>query len=358
MTPRVLGLFAGTEGENVGGVQRSGQLAWEALRAETAKCKSWVHSIWYDPRSHGAQTTHNDVMVVSSKGAAVLEILRQPRRLELLLLWHAGFLKLLPFFRATEKRVVLFLHGIEAWQRLDPLSEYLLNRINLFLSNSEHTWQQFLRFHPSCRNISHRVVPLGIGEPLTAPSPAPDVLPVLLMLSRLLRSEDYKGHREVIAAWPRVLQQLPDAQLWIAGDGDLRPELERLVAARHLQNSVRFFGRVSEEQKQQLLEQCRCLAMPSRGEGFGLVYLEAMRVGRPCLVSHCDAGREVVNPPEAGLAVDPDDSRALAAALVRLLTPNAEWETWSQNARRRYEENFTAAHFQQRLIQALSPFLC
>jgi len=77
--------------------------------------------------------------------------------------------------------------------------------------------------------------------------------------------------------------------------------------------------------------------MPSRGEGFGLVYLEAMRLGRPCLVSTMDAGREVVNPPEAGLAANPDNQEELVSAVCRLLADRAEWRQWSAQARRRYE---------------------
>jgi glycosyltransferase involved in cell wall biosynthesis len=93
--------------------------------------------------------------------------------------------------------------------------------------------------------------------------------------------------------------------------------------------------------------------MPSRGEGFGLVYLEAMRLGRPCLVSTHDAGQEVVRPPEAGLAADVDNPRELANALCRLLEDGPEWQAWSEQARKRYLSAFTARHFQARLLQAL-----
>jgi glycosyltransferase involved in cell wall biosynthesis len=93
--------------------------------------------------------------------------------------------------------------------------------------------------------------------------------------------------------------------------------------------------------------------MPSRGEGFGLVYLEAMRLGRPCLVSTRDASRETVNPPEAGLAADPDRPEELADALVQLLSDSPRWGQWSADARRRYEARFTAEHFQRRLLDAL-----
>jgi hypothetical protein len=61
----------------------------------------------------------------------------------------------------------------------------------------------------------------------------------------------------------------------------------------------------------------------------------------------------VVNPPEAGLAINPDDQPALIAALQRLLTPGIEWKRWSMQARQRYERQFTARHFQKRLVEAL-----
>jgi glycosyltransferase involved in cell wall biosynthesis len=130
--------------------------------------------------------------------------------------------------------------------------------------------------------------------------------------------------------------------------------LQRLVEERGLARKIRFFGAISETEKQRLLERCRCLAMPSRSEGFGLVYLEAMRIGRPCLVSTVDAGREVVNPPEAGLAADPGNQQSLSDAICRLITPGLEWDLWSARARERYERYFTASHFQERLSNALA----
>ena len=121
-----------------------------------------------------------------------------------------------------------------------------------------------------------------------------------------------------------------------------------------LADRVHFFGKVSESRKQELLLRCHCLAMPSRGEGFGLVYLEAMRLGRPCLVSTLDAGREVVHPPEAGLAADPSNPLALADAICRLLTEGSDLQTLSLQARRRYDSYYTASHFQNRLLKALA----
>jgi len=97
--------------------------------------------------------------------------------------------------------------------------------------------------------------------------------------------------------------------------------------------------------------------MPSAREGFGAVSLEAMHMGRPCLVGTLDAGREVVNPPEAGLAVDPAEPAGIASALSRLLKPSPEWEEFSRRARCRYESRFTAGAFSGRLVAALGELL-
>ena len=264
-----------------------------------------------------------------SKFAAILAATRWRPRIQTILIWHLALLRLLPFFRLQDARIVVFLHGIEAWRRQDWLTRKLLRGVDLFLSNSDYTWSRFVSTHPEVANTAHRSLHLGIGAPLKAAIPRPVCPPAVLMISRLLRSEDYKGHRTLIAAWPRVLKRIPDAELWIAGEGDLRTDLEITAKNLGLANHVRFWGKISEDEKEALLTRCRCLALPSRAEGFGLVYLEAMRMGRPCLVSTTDAGREVVNPPEAGLAANPDDPQELANSVCRLLSDGAEWELWS-----------------------------
>ncbi len=352
----LLGLFPSFDGLNPGGIEGSGCIAWDAVRRELNDRKSACYLLTY-ANGHGAahKLAHTEFDAAYSKSEAIRLALSSGFAPRSFLVWHVGLLKLLPFFRAAHANRVLFLHGVESWKRLDPLTERMLRRIRLFLSNSDVTWSRFLAYHPEFSNVRQRTVPLGIGDPFDTELPLPDPRPTALMLGRMARVENYKGHREIIEAWPSVLQVRPDAKLFIVGEGDLRSELEGLVRARGISESVRFWGRVSDEQKEELLLRSRCLALPSRGEGFGLVYLEAMRLGRPCLVSTLDAGREVVNPPEAGLAADPNKPEELASALCRLLSEGDQWGRWSLQARRRYEENYTAKHFTERLVAALFP---
>jgi phosphatidyl-myo-inositol dimannoside synthase len=332
----LLAIFPAFESKVFGGVQASGREAWRSITNQSAVRSD---AFYYEPGT--------------AKLAALVRATARRAPADTVLVWHSGLLKLAPFIAASNKRVVLFLHGVEAWRTHDPLTSRLMKKTGLFLSNSDHTWSRFISLNPHLKDATHRTVHLGIGERSEAPAVAPHDPPAALMIGRLSRDEDYKGHREVIQAWPSVLASMPAAELWIVGGGDLRPELEQITQTLGLTEHVRFFGAIPDSQKDDLLQRCRAFVLPSTGEGFGLVYLEAMRLGRPCLVSKLDAGTEVVNPPEAGLSADVRNPANLAAAILRLLTAGPEWEAMSERARQRYETLFTAHHFEQRLLAAL-----
>ncbi len=355
---RILGLFPSFDA--IGGVQASGEVAWQGI-VETFKDGypdggfRKPHLLVYgDHSKHQNKEFHKLLAHSTSRLNALVNAIRLREPIKIAVVWHLDILKLLPFLDLRHARVALFLHGIEAWKRHHWVYGHLLSRVQLFLSNSDYTWDRFLHLNRSYSLAPHLTVHLGLLSEHRGNLPPAGSPPTVLMLGRLEENEDYKGHREMISAWPLVLQSVPEAELWIAGDGSLRKQLEQLVAKRHLIQSVRFWGQVSEAQKQALLAHCRCLALPSRNEGFGLVYLEAMRLGRPCLVSTSDAGREVVNPPEAGLAVDPTDEKELARSVCHFLMGGPCWDALSQRARQRYESNFTANHFKTRLVRALN----
>ena len=337
---RVLALFPNFANGHVGGIQESARSAWAAIAANTQ-----AELLCYG-RSDGRRFALHDSRLGTILAAKSIKF-----DVDLAVVWQIGLLKLLPFVSGRPRKIALFLHGIEAWKEQDYLTERLCKRVDVFWTNSDYTWRRFIFFNPVVSDRSHRTVALGLKKPVRPLKPPNAEFPITLMLSRLMKSEDYKGHRELINAWPLVLARIPSAELWIVGGGDLAPELKTLAKNVGVSHKVKFWGKVSEEQKERLIELSRCLALPSRAEGFGLVYLEAMRLGRPCLVSNVDAGREVVNPPSAGLAADPNSLKELSEAICRLISDGEEWEQWSKLARERYEANFTVDCFQDRLLR-------
>jgi phosphatidyl-myo-inositol dimannoside synthase len=346
MTPSrcaILGVFSGLD--SVGGIEASGRTACGVLRE------------WGGDRAqflcYGRPGPHIPAVQARSKAAAVSIALRRKWTVNVVLFWHIGLLKLLPLLRVGSAKVVLFLHGTEAWQRCNPLVRQLLNSVDLFLTNSNHTWKQFLTLHPEYESAAHQTVHLGCGQPVSTTESAPDARPTAVMLGRIQRSESYKGHHEVLRAWPYVLRTLPDARLWVIGPGDGGDGLRELASAGGLGDSVEILGFVTDEEKELRLRRSRALVLPSRAEGFGLVYLESMRLGRPCVVGLNDAGCEVVGPEEGGIAADPANEVALSDAIFRVLTPGPAWDGFSTRARQRYESTFTERHFAERLRGAL-----
>ena len=347
---RFLGVFNDFHTPNPGGVQLSGALAWDAIRAQNSgfQAKALLAAL--------EQPTTNIADAQVQRGTGRVGMAAAALRLrgdyDVALFWHLDLLKLAPLLRlGHECRRVLFLHGTEAWRRREGLTRRLLGRVDLVLANTAFTLQRARLINPELRGRGY-VLHLGVGVALAGPTPEPDPVPAAVMISRLHAEERYKGHDEVIAAWPLVLKRIPDAQLWIVGEGSLQPALATAAEHHGVANQVRFFGRCSESEKEALLRRARCLLLPSSGEGFGLVYLEAMRLGRTCLVG-TDGGREVVNPPEAGFSVTHRTPEEIADAVVRLLTLNEQWATRSAAARARYEREYTAAHFGERLVRAL-----
>ena len=159
--------------------------------------------------------------------------------------------------------------------------------------------------------------------------------PLFAYLGRLKR---YKGVQFVIAAFARIA--VPEARLAIAGAGDYRPALERLVRSLDLGDRVRFLGRISEAEKLTLLRQSWALTFASPKEGWGITNLEAAACGTPVVASNSPGIRESVLDGQTGFLVPHADIDALAAGLERFARNPALVATMGA-AGRRFAETLT-----------------
>jgi phosphatidylinositol alpha-1,6-mannosyltransferase len=191
--------------------------------------------------------------------------------------------------------------------------------------------------------------------PPTAP-PGAERSPNVLIVGRLVGDRP-KGHRELIACWPRVVSEVPAATLHIVGDGPDRQALEALAAQSPVASAIVFHGFVPESGLATHYPRSRVYAMPSRGEGFGLVYVEAMRHGLPVIGSVHDAASEVLVGGKTGYVVDQDDVEALTAAVARLLREPARAAELGEAGRRRWAESFRYSAFRERFEVLLDEFL-
>lgn len=262
---------------------------------------------------------------------------------------HAHLSPVARLLAGSRGRLTCVLFGVEAWRPLSLVQRRALAGAQL-VAISAHTRDRFAAANPSLATRPIAVCHLGVPEAPPALSVAESHAPFALIVARMASEERYKGHDELIDVWPRVADAVPGARLVIAGDGDDRARLQR--RAVHLDGCVDFAGRVSASTLDALYRRAAFFAMPSRGEGFGLVYLEAMRAARACIGAP-GAAAEIIEDGVTGCLVDPSDREALGGAMIRLFRAPATCARLGQAGAARVAERFTEAHFRQRFLAAL-----
>jgi len=146
---------------------------------------------------------------------------------------------------------------------------------------------------------------------------------VILTVGRLAASERYKGVDDLIRAVSQLRPTIPDLHLAVAGDGDDLMRLETLAAEMNVNNSVHFLPGLSREKLAACYARANVFALPSTGEGFGLVFLEAMALGTPIVAVAAGGSTDLVENEVNGLLVPAHNPEQLANVLARLLNDEA-----------------------------------
>jgi phosphatidylinositol alpha-1,6-mannosyltransferase len=246
-----------------------------------------------------------------------------------------------------------WMHGIEVWEqaRRDYLG--VLGRAARRWSNSRYTLARAARGHPALDRAD--LCWLATESDNDAPAlggSRPNHVLIVGRIDAADRSEwpRYKGHDELIRCWPEVNRHVPDARLIVVGDGPGRRQVEALIAASPARAAIELRGFVSEADLDRAFATTRVFAMPSRGEGFGLVYAEAMRHGLPIVASVHDAATEINLDGITGFNVDLTRPGDLAQRLVALLTDRDRAGAMGDAGRRRWREHFRYRAFRTRFL--------
>ncbi len=236
-----------------------------------------------------------------------------------------GHVNLLPLARLCTSAPVLILHGIEAWKH-NRVVNRLVQDVRAIISVSELTRDRFV-------NWSHYggpsfLLPNAVRTERYGVRPKrADLIAryglagkrVLLTLGRIAGEERSKGFDEVLEVLPSLLHTDPDLIYLIAGRGNDVARLEEKARVLGVESRVVFTGFVSEDEKADLYNLADVYVMPSRGEGFGFVLLEAMACGVPVIGSRHDGGREALAQGALGQLVDPSNPAEIRAAILDAL---------------------------------------
>jgi asparagine synthase (glutamine-hydrolysing) len=295
-----------------------------------------------------------------SKARLAKRVFSAAPRVKLAYFGHCGVAQLgLALKLRSRCQYVVAGHGIEMCRPLSTLERIVCANAAAVTAPSRYTATQ-IQQHASISADRVAVIPWGLDPAFRARAsvnghrallPAG---PILLTVARLDSRERYKGVESVIEAMPQLLSKVPDLNYIVVGDGDDRPRLESRARALGFAEQVLFAGRRTDEEVGSYYAAADIYVMPSRSEGLGLVFLEAMACGKPVIAASEAATPEVVIDGETGFLVGYNDVEALAERLCTLLCDAELQIRMGAAGRRRLEQNYTFESFRERLASLFS----
>ncbi len=248
-------------------------------------------------------------------------------------------------------------HGFECWHEPRWSRRWAARRARFVFAVSQNTGQELV----GATGIRAEIVRLlpntldpGFDLPSEREPPPPESGLELLTVSRLWADENRKGVDRTLEAFSRLAAQYPSARYRIVGQGGDKPRLVRLAESLGLAERVVFEEDLSDEALAARYRDCAVFVLPSGQEGFGIVFLEAMRFSKPCIGGRAGGTPEVVADGETGFLVPFGDVEGLTAALDRLLANPQLRERMGRAGRRRLIEHFLFDRFRERLAGYVS----
>jgi phosphatidyl-myo-inositol dimannoside synthase len=350
----LIGLFP--ELDAPGGVQRAGRhlaaVLTEFASSRGMECR--LLSLNDSPELHRMTLGGREFVYTGcerAKGRFTTTAMRAARRrAKLVLAAHPNLGPVVQAMRLVAPRMksIICTHGIEVWEPLSGLRRRALRHANLVLAPSRDTADQVASQQQVAREkirVLHWALDpqfealLAAGAQTAPPADFPTGR-VILTVGRWLATERYKGMDTLITALPRLLPRWPELQLALVGTGDDRAWLEELTEKNGVLRHVHFLNGLSSAELAACYSACEIFALPSRGEGFGLVYLEAMARGKPVIGGAHGGAPEVIEDGVTGYLVPHGDPIQLATSIEALLADPAHAKEMGARGRQRVEREF------------------
>jgi len=274
---------------------------------------------------------------------------------------HINF-AVIAMFMPNKVYKYLVVHGIEVYKKLSCWLLQMVLKMHKVLSVSQYTKHEMIRLNPSLASQNFIVFPntlSGMLKPLNNfhmktknELNLPD-WKLILTVSRLDSRERYKNIDLILEAMQEVLSSVPDVCCVIVGDGSDKKRLEQKMLALGLEKNVFFVGNVSGEDLYSYYSLCDLFVLPSTGEGFGIVFLEAMYFSSPCIGARSRAVPEVIEDASTGILCNPDDVKDLVSAMIKLLQDSKLRFQYGTSGKKKFEQCFSFDAFRQRLEKVL-----
>ena len=226
-------------------------------------------------------------------------------------------------------KIIMMAHGIEVWRPLAAWKKYFINKHVVIWAVSNFTSEYLKNEHKisldRIRTLNNCLdpffkAPLSFGKPLKLLNKHLLTVhqPILLSVARLTRFEKNKGYDQVLNVLPDLLPEFPNICYLLCGKSDNTEKLriEKLIIKHGLQKNVKLLNFIHEEELEDHYQLADIFVLPSKKEGFGLVFIEAAACGRKIISGNSDGSSDALLNGKLGNMIDVDDPRQLKEALT------------------------------------------
>jgi len=289
-----------------------------------------------------------------NKVKSSLCLLKNIYKIEKLIVAHLNLLPIAMISKILNPKLKIYLsiYGIEVWKKLSFLDRYFLNKIKI-LSISTFTTNEFKKYNSLAGdNIFYLPPDTDVEINKHFENVYNNNEFNILSVTRLDSNDSYKGIDSMIKTLPLLIEKIPNLKYTIIGKGDDKDRLIALTKKLNVEQYVNFKGFV--EYIEPYYQYCDIFSLPSKGEGFGIVYIEAMKYGKPCIA--CDEGgqTDVVLNNSSGYLCKYEDLECLAKNILNLKNDESLKDEFGQNGYRHLIDNFTFDRFKKRLEDILN----
>lgn len=226
------------------------------------------------------------------------------------------------FFLTNIDARLLMLHGIEVWGRVGIVKAKVCNLFVKILSVSSYTRDSFLSQAPNVTEEKCLIFPNTVENEMMSDvvtkSTRLNSKKTILSVTRLDKTERDKGIIDVLYALKELNRN--DIEYLVVGDGDDKDYLENLADTLDLEHSVKFLGRLTDDELHEVYRSSDVFILPSKKEGFGIVYLEAMLYKKPVIGAAEKGVLDVISDDHNGFKVRYGDRNEIAQCIDRLIS--------------------------------------
>ena len=320
-----------------GGIEKVCRILGKALYEQSLESNSkFAVCSMYDVNADAADNPYFPAENFCGYGIHKMEFIqamvRKALKFDTVILSHINLLPIAWLLKkiSPKKKVILLAHGIEIWYPLSKRKKNMLSCCDAIFCVSNYTAQTIIKEHglapQKCKVLNNCLDPF---MPLPQENVNTDELrkkygfsptdKILFTLARLSESEKYKGYDKVITA----LQELndPTIKYIIAGKADAGElaSLKEKIKAAGVEKQVVLAGFIADEELAAHFYLADVYIMPSTGEGFGVVYLEAMYYGLPVIAGNVDGSVDALDKGNLGLLINPNDNNAIQNAIKQII---------------------------------------